>query len=103
MAHENRAVHAYPNVRVILAQDGIEHLFGDPDFTGKLLARLCRSGMSEEDMDTIFMQAEDDIIGAADVLTGIGSLSASRKALAGFVSRLKHQILADPDLYINGT
>lgn len=86
-----------------LVQKGMELLFEDQKFSGDLMTRLYRRGMSEEEMDAIFKRAEDDIIGFVNALTDSGAGTEANDALNGFVFRLKRQILKDPAVYVEGS
>lgn len=89
--------------RTDLVRQGMESLFEDQKFSGDLMSRLFRLGMSEEEMDTIFKRAEDDVIGFVTALTEAGAGMEAQDALTGFIFRLKRQILKNPSVYVEGS
>lgn len=88
-----------------LLRMGMESLFEDQRFSGELLTRMFKLGLSEEEMDTIYKRAEDDIVNFVNVLeeTGAQLDQDGSEALTGFIYRLKRQILKNPALYVEGT
>ncbi len=78
-----------------LVRLGLATLFEDQKFSGDLMAKLFRLGMSEQEMDAIFKQAENEIIGFVETLSP-GTEQGPRDAVGGFVLRLKRQILRNP-------
>lgn len=86
-----------------LARAGMESLFEDQKFSGDLMTKLFRLGMSEEDMDAIYKRAEDDIVGFVGALADAGAGREAQDALTGFIFRLKRQILKNPTLYVEGS
>lgn len=92
-------------LRTLLLQRGMESLFEDQKFSGELLSRMFKLGLSEEEMDAIYKRAEDEIVGFVAVLADAGAELARDgfEALTGFVFRLKSQILKNPTLYVEGS
>lgn len=92
-------------LRASLLRQGMESLFEDQRFSGELLTRMFKLGLSEEEMDTIYKRAEDDIVNFVSVLeeTGAQLDTEGAEALTGFVYRLKRQILKNPALYVEGS
>jgi hypothetical protein len=90
-------------LEAVLLQRGLSSLFEDQEFSGDLLTRLARMGLSEEEMDAIYKRAEDDILNFIGVVTDAGMGLKAEEALNGFIFRLKRQILHNPSVYVEGS
>ena len=86
-----------------LVQEGMETLFEDQKFSGDLMAKLYRLGMSEQEMDAIFKRAEDDILDYVSSLHDGSSAMQAREDLTTFVKRLKRSILKNPVVFATRT
>lgn len=86
-----------------LLQLGMQSLFEDQEFSGELMTQMFKLGLSEEEMDSIFKRAEDEILGFVGVLADAGAPAESSDALNGFICRLKAQILSNPAVYVEGS
>ncbi len=82
-----------------LVRRGMETLFEDQKFSGDLMAKLYRLGMSEQEMDAIFKRAENDILNYVYGLQDDSSAAQAQEALTLFVKRLKRSILKNPVLF----
>ena len=103
MARGDETSSAGTLAREELARQGMESLFEDQKFSGDLMTRMFRLGMSEEEMDAIYKRAEDEIVGFVGALADAGAGREAQEALNGFVFRLKRQILKNPALYVEGS
>ncbi len=79
-----------------LVRMGMETLFEDQKFSGDLMAKLYRLGMSEQEMDAIFKRAENDILDYVSGLEPHSSASQAEESLTLYVKRLKRNILKNP-------
>lgn len=91
--------------RARLMNRAIKGLFSDETFSGELLVQISKLGLSEDEMDTIFIRAQDELVGFVSVLSESGAEDEkdAPEALEGFLIRLKNQILKNPALYVEGS